>query len=116
MIKVAVIGCGYWGPNLIRNFHEVSDAQVVVVCDIDRNRLDFVKKRYPALNVTKDARTIFDDAEIDAVCVATPVTTHFALAKEALLHGKHVLVEKPMTRFVHEAEELIKIAEEQKGC
>jgi predicted dehydrogenase len=114
MINVAVIGCGYWGPNLVRNFHEVPDAQVAIVCDTDRNRLDFIKKRYPSLKVTKDARTIFDDPEIDAVCIATPVVSHFELAHQALLHDKHVLVEKPMTRHIHEAEELIKVAEERK--
>ena len=113
MIRVAVIGCGYWGPNLIRNFSEIDRFHLAACCDLDGTRLQAVARRYPHVDVTTDARTVFDRRDIDAVAIATPVSTHYLLAKDALLAGKHVLLEKPMTRTAAEAEELIETAARQ---
>jgi predicted dehydrogenase len=111
MITVGVIGCGYWGPNLIRNFAENREAEVRWLCDLDAERLSSVGRRYPLASLTSDYRELLLDAELEAVVIATPVATHFPFAKEALEAGKHVLVEKPFTCSVSEAETLIEIAQ-----
>lgn len=113
MINVGIIGCGYWGPNLIRNFSEVEDATVVSCCDMREERLKFVTKRYPSIRATADVGDIFSDAGLDAVAIATPVTTHFPLARRALEAGKHVLVEKPLAASSSECAELIELAEKK---
>jgi predicted dehydrogenase len=110
-INVGVIGYGYWGPNLVRNLMETEGAQVLWCADKRPDRRAVAQRRYPGLKVTEDADAIIEDPAIDAVVVATPVSTHYDLAKRALEHGKHVLVEKPMTRTVAESEELIELAE-----
>jgi predicted dehydrogenase len=110
MIKVGIVGCGYWGPRLIRNFYELPDADLALVCDLDRSRLQQIKKQYPRLAVSTDFNDVLRD-EIEAVVIATPVKTHYGLVKEALSHNKHVLVEKPITASSWEAAELIKLAE-----
>lgn len=108
---IGVIGCGYWGPNLLRNFVENETAQLRWICDTDETRAGAMGRRYPAARTTNDYQTLLADPELDAVAVVTPVATHFQIAKEALLAGKHVLVEKPLTATAREAEELIELAE-----
>ncbi|HYG81451.1 MAG TPA: Gfo/Idh/MocA family oxidoreductase [Pyrinomonadaceae bacterium] len=110
-ITIGVIGCGYWGPNLLRNFAENERAALRWMCDVDTKRLESLGRRYPAARTTADCARLFGDPELDAVVVATPVSTHYDFAKQALHAGKHVLVEKPFTASVREAEELIALAE-----
>lgn len=111
MVRVGVIGCGYWGPNLVRNFSEARDSQVVSCCDLRKERLDFINSRYPFVQTTASYQDILQDSSIDAIAIATPLSTHFAIAKYALLQGKHVLVEKPLASNCAEAEYLIELAE-----
>jgi len=110
MLKCAIIGYGYWGPNLVRNFSALNDSVVTVVADLRSERLALVQKAYPNVKTTTDIESIWSDDSIDAVIIATPVFTHFPLAKKALEGGKHVLLEKPMTDTVAHAEELIDLA------
>jgi len=111
-ISVAVVGCGYWGPNLIRNVVENPDTTLVTVCDLDAAKREKILRRYPAVTGTDDFNTILNNPVIEAVVIATPVHTHYPLAKAALQAGKHVLVEKPMCMTVDECHELIALAEE----
>ena len=111
MINIGVIGCGYWGPNLVRNFHEVDEAEVLICCDKRQKRLDYIKKRYPSIEVTADPDELIQDKRLDAVAIATPVSTHHGLAGKALAAGKHVLVEKPLAASTDECKELIELAE-----
>ena len=110
-VNIGVIGYGYWGPNIVRNFHNASNAAVVAVCDLNPKSLERVRKGYPSIAVTTNTADILENPEIDAVAIVTPVSHHFPLAKKALENGKHVFVEKPFTRSVSEAEELIELAE-----
>ena len=112
-IKVGVIGCGYWGPNLLRNLAENEGAELRWICDVDLRRMAAMGRRYPAAELTADCNSLFTDPALDAVVVATPVWTHFTFAKQALEAGKHVLVEKPLTANVAEAEQLAELAERQ---
>lgn len=114
MVNVAIIGYGYWGPNLVRNFNSLAEAKVKKVVDLTPQRLAAVKSLYPNIETSSSVEELWSDSTIDAVVIATPVFTHFELAKKALLAGKHVLIEKPMTDTVAHALELIEIAE-QKG-
>ncbi|MFH1045775.1 MAG: Gfo/Idh/MocA family oxidoreductase [Candidatus Omnitrophota bacterium] len=114
MLKVGVIGCGYWGPNLVRNFGEQDDAAVEYVSDLRKERLDFIQKRYPAVKVTPDYREVLKDKTVAAVAIATPVSTHFQIAQEALKQKKHVLLEKPMTATQDQAKRLIELARKNK--
>jgi predicted dehydrogenase len=109
-IKIGVIGCGYWGPNLIRNFAENENAELSWLCDLDENRLETFKRRYPTIKTTKNFQDLINDSMLEAIVIATPVTTHFPLAKAALEAGKHIFVEKPFTASVKEAEELVELA------
>lgn len=109
--SIGVIGCGYWGPNLLRNFAENEAAQLRWICDLDEDRLASMSRRYPMAQPANDYRRLVQDPELDAVAVVTPVATHYPIAKECLLAGKHVLIEKPLTATVSEAEELIELAE-----
>jgi len=111
MIRLAVIGAGRWGPNLIRNFHSRQESVVVAVIDRDAARLAQVQSRFADVAVGTDPERVLGDATIDAVVVATPTSTHYDLVKMALERGKHVLVEKPITADVHQAEELRALAE-----
>jgi len=113
MINIAVIGVGYWGPNLLRNLNGLSGIGLLYACDMDETNLNKVKRIYPHLKTTKDYLDIITNEKIDAVCVATPLATHFEIAKKALLNNKHVLIEKPFTSTSEEAKELIQIAEEK---
>jgi predicted dehydrogenase len=114
MIGVGVIGYGYWGPNLVRNFAEVSDAQVVAVSDLRPDRLGLVRRRYPSVETTTDFRGLIDHPRVDAVAIATPVSTHYDLGIEALRAGKHVLIEKPLAASSDEALRLIEEASRRK--
>jgi predicted dehydrogenase len=107
VINIGVIGYGYWGPNLVRNFAELPGAHVKTVSDFSPELLAKVQARYPAIQVTTNCRDIFDDPEIDAVAIATPVSTHFKLALAALQARKHVMVEKPMTMTSEQSIELL---------
>ena len=107
MIKIGVIGYGYWGPNLVRNFAETPGAKVAAVADFDTAKLALVQRRFPGCKATTDHRELLRDPEIDAIVIATPVRTHYALALEALRAGKHVWVEKPMTETAAEAKHLV---------
>jgi predicted dehydrogenase len=111
VINIGVIGYGYWGPNLVRNFSELPGAQVTRVSDFKTELLAKVQARYPSIQVTTDCQDIFADPKIDAVAIATPVSTHFDLALAALKAGKHVLVEKPMTVTSDQALRLIEEAD-----
>ncbi|HEV2904980.1 MAG TPA: Gfo/Idh/MocA family oxidoreductase [Pyrinomonadaceae bacterium] len=108
---IGVIGCGYWGPNLMRNFAENEAAQLRWLCDTDEERLTAMGRRYPAARTTTDYQKLLADRELDAIAVVTPVATHYPITKAALLAGKHVLVEKPLTATAREAEELIELAD-----
>jgi predicted dehydrogenase len=109
-IKVGVIGYGYWGPNIVRNFFATPDCTVRMVADGRPERLNLLAKTFPSIQGVKDAEDIISSKEVDAIVIATPVHTHFELAKRSLLQGKHVLIEKPMTSSVREADELIELA------
>ena len=111
MVNVGVIGYGYWGPNLVRNFAEVSGARIAGIGDLRTERLSLAAARYPGVKVSQDPSEIIDDPTIDAVVIATPVSSHFDLAYRALSAGKHVLVEKPLTASGEQAEQLIELAE-----
>jgi predicted dehydrogenase len=113
MIKIGVIGYGYWGPNLVRNFAELTGAEVSSVSDLDQKKLDTVKKRFPAIKTTTRFQDLLNDPDVDAVAIATPVSTHFELGMAALKAGKHVWLEKPMTETSLQARKLIEEAEKR---
>lgn len=108
-LRVGVIGCGYWGPNLIRNFHFCPQTEVVGVCDREQRRLDPVGRNYPSIKLTQTVDDLLE-LGLDAVAIATPVSTHFPLASRCLQAGLHVLVEKPLAANVDEAERLVEMA------
>ena len=112
MIKLAVIGCGYWGINYVRVFSELPEARVALVCDPNPERLRVIGERYPHIDTRADWEEAARDTEIDAVVIAAPAREHYHLARRALLSGKHVLVEKPLASDVSQAEGLVKYAEE----
>jgi predicted dehydrogenase len=106
LLKVAVIGTGYWGPNLIRNFFETPGATVSQVADLSPDRLAVIGRRYPSISLTTDYQDVLKNPQVDAVCLAVPVSLHFPMALEALRAGKHVWVEKPLALHAHEAHQL----------
>jgi len=114
MMNVAIAGCGYWGPNLIRNFNALSDCEVVKVCDHDQNRLSHIKSLYNKIEITTDFDEIISSDTIDAVAIATPVCFHYEMAKKSLEAGKHTFIEKPMASSVAECQELVDIAKKKK--
>jgi predicted dehydrogenase len=114
MIRIGVIGYGYWGPRIVRNFQGIEGAEVAVVCDKSPASLKRAQHDYPHIKVTTDLCEVLASTEIDAVAVITPVWTHFELAKAALENGKHVFVEKPFTSTAAQARELIDLAEQRK--
>ncbi len=113
MLKIALVGYGYWGQVLLTKFQELNPRLVKKVVDIRSKRLDIVRKQYSHIAVATTIEPLLNDKEIDAVVIATPAHSHFKLAKKALLAGKHVLVEKPMTTSVREAEELIRLSKKR---
>lgn len=110
MSRVAVVGCGYWGPNLIRVLSMLPECTLEAVCDQDEKRLEQVARRFPAVRTTPDVRTLLADPAIDALVIATPASTHHSLVRAALEAGKHVLVEKPFTTSLASAKELVDLA------
>ncbi|MGB2843809.1 MAG: Gfo/Idh/MocA family oxidoreductase [Candidatus Aminicenantaceae bacterium] len=112
MIKIAQIGCGYWGPNLLRNFISLSNVEISCVAEMSKERRNYLKEKYPNLNVVSDYNQIFSNPT-DAVVIATPAESHYQLAKEMLSNGKHCLVEKPLALKASEAKELIELAKEK---
>jgi len=112
MTNVAIVGYGYWGPNLLRNYLEVPGVSVAWVCDRRPEALEKVRRRYPAQAVSGSYDEVLADPAVDAVVIATPISTHFDLAAAALRAGKHVFVEKPMTSSTADAEELVRLAGE----
>lgn len=113
MIRIGVIGYGYWGPNLVRNCFEAGEAEVACVSDLRADRLALVGSRYPTIRTTQNFRELIEDPTIDAVAIATPVSTHYELALRALQEGKHVLVEKPMASDTDQVQRLIELAQKQ---
>lgn len=113
MVNIAVIGYGYWGPNLVRNFAETPGLNLVAVSDLDPEKLEIVSKRYPAVRTTTRYEDLLEDSGIDAIAIATPVNTHFPLGLAALKAGKHLWLEKPMTETSEQARELVAEAEKR---
>jgi predicted dehydrogenase len=111
MINIGIIGYGYWGPHLARNFAETAGATLVAVADLDEAKLKIVRRRYPAVKTTTDFQDLLTDPSIDAVAIATPVSTHFEFGMAALTAGKHLWVEKPMTETSVQAHKLVDAAE-----
>jgi predicted dehydrogenase len=114
-IKAGVIGCGYWGPNLIRNFSENFHTDIRYACDFDAEKLERIHLRYPSVITTTDYKALLRDNNLQVVAIATPPRTHYKLAREALEAGKHVFIEKPLTTTVRDGEKLVEFAE-KKGC
>ncbi len=111
-INIGVIGCGYWGPNLIRNFVEISASNVLAIADCKTERLNYIHRCYPQIELTTNYKDLFD-MPLDAVVVATPPATHFQIAQDCLKHNLHVFVEKPLTLSSEDAEKLIDLAEQR---
>jgi predicted dehydrogenase len=111
-LNVGVVGCGYWGPNLVRNFRQAPDCHLKVLCDASETRLSHMRRLYPELNTTLKFDDLLSDTELDAVVIATPVRFHYTMAKAALTAGKHVFIEKPLARTEAEAAELVSLAEQ----
>ena len=109
--NIAVVGCGYWGPNLIRNFNSLPGCNVKIACDLEEDRLIHMKSLYPGIEITTEFEKVIDSPEIDVIAIATPVRFHFEMAKKSLLAGKHTFIEKPMASSAAESNELIEIAE-----
>lgn len=114
MVTLGVLGYGYWGPNLVRNFDSLPDAVVKTVCDKNEKALERLKKENPKINLVSEADEILNDDEIDAVVIALPAPNHAEFSTKALRRGKHVFVEKPLTMTVKEAHEIVKVVEETK--
>jgi predicted dehydrogenase len=111
LLRVGVIGYGYWGPNIVRNFHAQDQSRVVAVCDKSQKSLAKVRHAFPDMVTTDDVDDLLTSPDIDLIAVVTPVWTHYELAKKALMNGKHVFVEKPFTYSVAQGEELVELAE-----
>lgn len=110
---IGVIGCGYWGPNLARNFNQLPTSRVKYCCDLEEKRLKHMQSLYPSVETTQRYQDLIDDPEVDAIAIATPVSSHYPLAKACLEGGKHVLVEKPLTGKISQAEELVDLADKK---
>jgi predicted dehydrogenase len=112
-LTMGVVGLGYWGPNLVRNLFELPDVDVAWICDLDKESLGKLRRRYPSIAGTTRYQDLLDDRELDAVLIATPVSSHFPLAQAALNAGKHAFIEKPLAASSVEGQELIRLAEEK---
>src|SRR6516162_4478396 len=112
-LRVGVVGCGYWGPNLVRNFRQSADCQLKLLCDSSESRLSHMRRLYPEVAMTNKFEDLLNDRDLDAVVIATPVRFHYTMAKAALSVGKHVFIEKPIARTEAEGEELVSLAERQ---
>lgn len=113
-VNIGIIGCGHWGPNFVRNFSNIERSYVKYACDLNQQRIAHIKQLYPDIIITQDYRQILRDRDVNAVVIATPMITHFALAKEFISNHKHVLVEKPIATSINEAKELIAVAKDRK--
>ena len=113
-LRVGVVGCGYWGPNLVRNFRKISNCTVRAICDVNLERLAHLQSLYPDVETVTDFSRFLGESALDAVAIATPVNHHYSLAKASLLAGKHTFIEKPMASSSAECEELIEIAREKR--
>lgn len=113
MLRVGVVGCGYWGPNLIRNFAQLSQSEVIACVDLSEERLAHMKKLYPGISTSKEYGALLDNGDLDAIVVATPPRSHFQMTMQALEAGKHVFVEKPLTLSSAEAAAMIDCARER---
>jgi predicted dehydrogenase len=111
LVRIAVIGFGYWGPNIVRNLRSLEKCEVAAVCDRSDTALRNAGRQYPGIPLTMEYEDVLTSPDVDAVAIVTPVWTHFALAKAALEHGKHVFLEKPLTSSAAQAEELIELAD-----
>lgn len=111
-VVVGIVGLGYWGPNLLRNFSQLDGCKVKICCDLNEDILKRVRIQYPSIETTNEYSLLLQDSEIHAIVIAAPATLHYELAKKAILHHKHVFVEKPLTLKVEHAEELVKLAEQ----
>jgi len=111
MLKIGLIGCGYWGPNLLRNLIANNECKVKIVADITKERRDYVSSLYPGIETTREVRKVLESHSVNAVVIATPAKTHFDIAVQALEKGKHILVEKPMATTVAEVEQIAALAE-----
>jgi predicted dehydrogenase len=112
-MKIGVIGCGYWGPNLVRNFLLSNRVEEVTCCDQEQKRLDHMKKLYPMIKITRDYKELLNHSDLDGVAIATPVSKHYPIARDFLRQGKHVFIEKPFTHSIETSSELITLAEEK---
>lgn len=112
MVKIGIIGCGHWGPNYIRNFTELPESEVVMVCDIDEARLNGIKGRFREIEIERDYERLLDNPAIEAVVVSTPASTHYQIVRDALEAKKDILCEKPLTLLPEESEELVNLANE----
>lgn len=110
-LRIGAIGCGYWGPNLIRNFIEIPGAQVIAISDLQQESLDRMMQRFPQIETSTRNYTDLFEMNLDAVVIATPPATHYEIARNCMEHGLHVLVEKPITLNSRDAADLIKVAE-----
>lgn len=113
-LKVGVVGCGYWGPNLIRNFRSLPDCELALICDTDENRLAHQRRLHPGVETERDYAKMVNGSGLDAIAIATPVHLHHTLAMQSLLSGRHTFIEKPMAPSVAECEELVTVANREK--
>lgn len=113
-IGIAIVGAGYWGPNLIRNFNNLRDCKIQWICDKKSGRLRYINKRWPNISLTERYDEVIKDPSVDAVIIATPVSTHYSLGISALKAGKHVFIEKPLAITGEQAEEIVKLADQKK--
>jgi len=113
VINLGVIGCGYWGPNLIRNFNNINGFNVKYACDLDIDKLNKIKQKYREINIVTDYKHILNDEDVSCVIISTSPNSHYQIAKESLMANKHIFVEKPFTTSSKHAKELIKIAEKK---
>src|ERR1700720_3688355 len=114
MVKIGVIGYGYWGPNIVRNLQGLESTRTELICDSNPSAQARARKAYPGVKIVSDSNEVLRSPDIDAIAIITPVWTHYELAKKALENGKHVFIEKPFTCSVAQAEELIELADRKK--
>ena len=100
MLNMGIVGCGYWGPNLVRNFSSIKDCNVIKLCDVDTERIGSMASLYPQIELTTEYKELIEDTKINAIVIATPVRFHFEMAMQSLLADKHTFVEKPMVSNV----------------
>jgi predicted dehydrogenase len=112
-LSVGVVGCGYWGPNLIRNFRALPDCRLKSICDVSEDRLHHLKSLYPEVEAETKYETLLGDASLDAIVIATSVKHHFPMAKASLLAGKHTFIEKPLASSLAQCEELVDLAQKK---